>query len=444
MDKFLKHRPSAKVTFSYKQKIIIVLVLTSLIVALIYSLQPTLLVLLLVVNLLSITLYLFKFLLYTAVITTTHTDTVNIKMQDEDLPCYTILIPLFHEAAILHQTLQAIRALDYPKSKLDVKLIIEEMDYEMRLALSGLQLESFFEVVIVPIGLPQTKPRALNYAMKFASGEYVTIYDAEDIADPQQLRLSLAAFAKAPERMVALQARLAFYNSDSNLLTKLLAIEYHWWFEFQLPGLERLHLPLVLGGSSNHFKRKPLEELQLWDEYNVTEDADLAMYLASAGYKAQMLSSITLEEAPSSVTAWILQRSRWIKGHMQTYLVHSRKLTGCKNLMALHLLLGLPCLSMLLEPIVWVFAIILLLNPSYLNYEFSQMFQLLIQTNLGLWFCAPFSFSLRLVIKNKWWKMLYLPLASPFYLLLHLVASYLALWQLIFKPFYWEKTKHGD
>ena len=111
-------------------------------------------------------------------------------------------------------------------------------------------------MLVVPDGKPRTKPRALNYALQFATGDYLVIYDAEDRPDPDQLRKAAGRFRDAPREVVCLQARLTFDNASENWLSKQFAIEYASLFAGILPMLDAARLPLPLGGTSNHFRTR--------------------------------------------------------------------------------------------------------------------------------------------------------------------------------------------
>ena len=172
---------------------------------------------------------------------------------DAELPAYTVLVALYREAAVLAQLVAALSGLDYPKAKLDIKLVLEEVDAETRRAAAKLNLPAYFEIIVVPNAAPRTKPKALNFALPFARGQYLVIFDAEDIPEPDQLRKAVAAFQRGPAELVCLQARLGIYNWRLNWLTRQFAIEYTALFDAILPTLARLGLPLPLGGTSNHF-----------------------------------------------------------------------------------------------------------------------------------------------------------------------------------------------
>ncbi|MGB1540153.1 MAG: glycosyltransferase family 2 protein, partial [Rickettsiales bacterium] len=245
-------------------------------------------------------------------------------MDESTLPVYTLLIPVYDEVAALPRLIESLNALDYPKAKLDIKFIVERDDEKTIHAFKSLKPSGQYELIYVPYSLPQTKPKACNYALHFARGKYVTIYDAEDSPDPLQLKKAVHWFAQQPENVICLQARLNYYNRNHNLLTRLFAIEYAAWFDFMLPGLRKLRIPIPLGGTSNHLHLEKLRNLGEWDPYNVTEDADLGIRLALQGYETDMLDSLTAEEAPIGLKAWMNQRTRWVRGYMQTWLVHMR------------------------------------------------------------------------------------------------------------------------
>jgi hypothetical protein len=136
----------------------------------------------------------------------------------EGLPLYTVLVPLYREAAVLPGLLRALEALDYPRDRLDIKLVMEADDVETLEAAE--RCGGNFEIVRVPAFGPRTKPKAANYALAFARGEYLVIYDAEDRPESDQLLKAVAAFRTRPRRTACLQARLNFYNADYNWPTR--------------------------------------------------------------------------------------------------------------------------------------------------------------------------------------------------------------------------------
>lgn len=236
---------------------------------------------------------------------------------DDGLPVYTIVVALYREARAIKGLVTALRQINYPREKLDIKLVLEADDCETREALTTMRLAAPFEIITAPAIGPRTKPKALNVALPFARGTFTAVYDAEDRPEPDQLRLALEAFAAGDHRLACVQARLTIDNSGDSWLTRLFTAEYASLFDVLLPGLSEWRLPLPLGGSSNHFRTSVLCEVGAWDPYNVTEDADLGMRLARFGYRSAVIASTTYEEAPARLKPWLKQRTRWFKGWMR-------------------------------------------------------------------------------------------------------------------------------
>ena len=245
-------------------------------------------------------------------------------LENRQLPIYTIIAPLRGEERMVSRLVRRLDGLDYPRSKLDIKLVVERDDAATLAAIAALNLPARYDVVIAPPGMPATKPRALNVALPAARGGLLVVYDAEDQPDVDQLRLAAARFAADPQ-VDCLQAALAVDNAADSWLSAMFAIEYATLFDRINPGLAALDLPIALGGTSNHFRVKTLRRVGGWDAWNVTEDADLGMRLAYAGVRVGALASSTAEEAPSDLFGWFRQRVRWQKGWMQTLIVHSRR-----------------------------------------------------------------------------------------------------------------------
>jgi cellulose synthase/poly-beta-1,6-N-acetylglucosamine synthase-like glycosyltransferase len=366
-------------------------------------------------------------------------------LPDAWLPTYSIVIALYREAAAVEGLVAAMRGLEYPIEKLDIKLVIEPDDHGTRLAIARLELGPPFEMIVAPAYGPRTKPKALNAALPFVRGKFVAVFDAEDRPEPDQLRLALEAFVASDRRLACVQARLTIDNTADSWLTRLFTAEYAGLFDVFLPGLAAWRLPLPLGGSSNHFRTDVLREVGAWDPHNVTEDADLGMRLARFGYRTAMIASTTYEEAPSRLQPWLAQRTRWFKGWMQTFLVHMRaphRLAGelgWPGFAEFLLLVGGTVLAELVHGLfaarlafrfataspddaMWINFDATMLLAGYAIFAFLSLIGLARRALLG---CA--------------WALL----LTPLYWLLLSAAAWRALWQLLRDPYRWEKTDHG-
>lgn len=371
-------------------------------------------------------------------------------LSDEELPVYTVLVPVFREARIVGRLVENLGRLDYPTEKLEVIILVEEEDSETRDAIAASDPPAHFLVVTVPKGTPQTKPRACNVGLDVARGEFLVIYDAEDAPEPDQLKKTVVAFSRADQSVVVMQAALNYFNARENVLTRMFALEYSYWFDYMLTGLDVRDLPIPLGGTSNHFRTAALRELGGWDPYNVTEDADLGIRASALGYRVGVVDSTTMEEATSRLGIFIGQRSRWIKGYMQTALVHARRpfalirRIGLRRFASFSLLIaGTPLTFLGVIPFTALTVLSFLIPWAEVTPEFPPAI---------LWICL-----LNFFVGNA--LMVYLNMMGPYkrgafwlvgwavlnpvYWLLHSLASYKALWQLITKPHYWQKTEHG-
>ncbi len=366
-------------------------------------------------------------------------------------PRYTILCPLYREVAVVPQFVQAMQALDYPMNRLQILFLTEEDDAETRDAIAAMSLPPHFSIVTVPAGEPRTKPRACNYGLLEATGDYVVIYDAEDVPDPLQLKKAVLTFANHGADLACVQAKLNYYNAEQNLLTRWFTVEYSLWFGLTLLGLQQSRLPLPLGGTSNHFRLEALLRVGAWDPFNVTEDCDLGLRLAAFKLKTVVLDSITYEEANSQVKNWIRQRSRWIKGYLQTYLVHMRQPLRYSHprrmleFLSLQLIIGGKTGVLLINPLVWTLLILyIVLRPVDLYHTLFPAPVLYMGTVCLI--SGNFFYTYTHLIgcmKLTRYNLIRWAFLIPIYWLLMSCAAYMAFFQLIFKPHYWEKTKHG-
>lgn len=366
------------------------------------------------------------------------------------LPTYTILVPVYQERRVIGRLLASLAALDYPRDKLDIIILFEENDPETLAAAKAAAPGANVRFLIVPAGDPQTKPKACNVGLLYAQGEHLVVYDAEDRPDPDQLRKAVLAFRHGPPRLACVQAALNYYNWNENFLTRMFTLEYSFWFDYLLPGLDRLRLPIPLGGTSNHFRTDVLRELGGWDPFNVTEDADLGIRAAMHGYRVGIINSTTFEEANKHVGNWIRQRSRWIKGYMQTALVFSRdpvglvRRAGVRQTLGFVLLVAGTPLIFLFQPVAialtagWLLTRTQMLEPLFPPWLlYLSLFNLLIGNALAIYV------NMFAVFKRRLHPLVGFALLNPVYWLLHSVAAFKALGQLFTRPYYWEKTVHG-
>ena len=372
-------------------------------------------------------------------------------LADAQLPVYTLIVPLYREARVTLQLARAIDRLDYPRAKLDVIFVIEQDDYATARALRRNGPRAPHQILTAPYGAPKTKPRAMNIAAPFARGALLAVFDAEDLPEPRQLRRAAALFARLPARVACLQASLCIDDGASNWRTAHFALDYAALFDVFNKGLSAMGLPIFLGGTSNHFRIGALREVGFWDAYNVTEDADLGLRLARAGYVVKTFDSQTFEEAPLTFKALLDQRTRWLKGWMQTALVHCRDprrlladLGPRRALAVLAMFTGGFAGPLLFPFLTTAFCYRaafgdLLAPRTPLEIALSTLWCFTALSGLATLIWPPLVGMRRRGLTQFWPALL----AAPLWQLMLSLAAWRALAELWARPFFWRKTEHG-
>lgn len=365
------------------------------------------------------------------------------------LPVVSVMVALYRESDIAPRLIRRLGLLEYPRELLDIVLVVEEEDTRTRKALAAADLPPWMRVVVAPNGRVKTKPRALNFALDHCRGSIVGVYDAEDAPEPDQINRVVQHFYQRGPEVACLQGVLDFYNPTTNWLSRCFTLEYATWFRLVLPGLERLGLPIPLGGTTLFFRRAALEALGGWDAHNVTEDADLGIRLYRHGFRTELVRTVTAEEANCRALPWVKQRSRWLKGYMMTWATHMHdpvllwRQLGAWRFLGFQVLFLCTLSQFLLVPVVWSFALAWfgVYHPMASNlpdgaaWALMSVFFLTEVVNISM---ALRGLHLSGHRFSRWWVPtlhLYFPLGA--------LASYKAAWELVRNPFYWDKTTHG-
>ncbi|MCA8880859.1 MAG: glycosyltransferase [Rhodobacteraceae bacterium] len=364
-------------------------------------------------------------------------------------PVVSLLVPLFHEERIADRLLSRLGRLKYPRALLDICLVVESDDVVTRKCLLRTSLPPHVRTIVVPPGSVRTKPRALNYALDNCHGSIIGVYDAEDAPCPDQIAHVVSRFAEAPADVACLQGRLSFYNARHNWLSRCFAIDYAIWFGVVLPGISRLGIPIPLGGTTLFFRRETLESLGGWDAFNVTEDADLGIRLARRGYRTELIDSTTQEEANARLWPWVRQRSRWLKGYAMTYASHMRdprrlwRDLGPRGFLGFQVMFLGSLLQVTLAPLLWTWWLISFGLPHPLTAAIG-MPGVVAATGLLI---ASEAVNIILAVlalrrTGQTWLLPWIAVLNPYFMLATL-AAYRALAELVYRPFFWDKTEHG-
>jgi len=367
---------------------------------------------------------------------------IHVSIVPTKLVSFTILLPLYKENLIVIQKLvESISNLKYPTNLLDCQIVVEQHDNETINNVKACNLPHYFSVVLVPHGPIKTKPQACNYAMQFAKGEIVAIYDAEDAPDANQL-LAVCACFNNNYAVDIVQCPLLFYNSKQNFLTKNFQMEYFAWFKLTLPAICKYNLPLCLGGTSNFIRIEFFHKHGLWCGKNLTEDAELGLRAFAHGVKTAFVNYPTLEECPFELKNWLNQRKRWIKGFNQTYFFYFATFLRRK-----YKLLPKLVFFFLHGSSAIGFLAVLLLLTGEAKFALSTKATMWQISNAISWLTLGLSlgistFAWKRLLNTNWFVCLAKSLGSAAYFCLHPIAAIFAIFDLIKKPFHWDKTNH--
>ena len=369
---------------------------------------------------------------------------------DEELPIFSIIIPLYQEAAVINQIIAGMSAIDYPKDKIDLTITLEEYDHETIDAIKAANPPAWFKTLILPDVKPKTKPKALNVVFPHLTGEFMVIYDAEIVPDADQLKKAYLAFRKHQD-VACLQVQLDHYNAYENWVTKLFNAEFSFYYDLFLPGLQKLGIPLPLSGHSSLYRTEVIRKIGAWDPYNVTEDAELGMRLYRRGYKTEILRTRSLEEATNSVSTWVGQRTRWIKGFIQTTLVvmrhplrFKRELGSWGKFFGFLIVIPGSVFVNLLNLFYWILLIAWIVTKAESIRAFFP--GPILYVSVFSFLAGNFLFTyLNLVgaFRRGRFELVKYCLLSPIYWLMLAYASIRAAIEIVFKPHHWSKTKHG-
>ncbi|HST91935.1 MAG TPA: glycosyltransferase family 2 protein [Brevundimonas sp.] len=358
-------------------------------------------------------------------------------------PSYTLLVALHDEAEVVGQLVGRLARIDYPPDRLQGLLLLEAHDHATIAAALKTDRPAWLDILLIPPGKPQTKPRALNCGLANATGDLLAVYDSEDEPHPQQLREAAARFAGDPTgRLACLQAPLRIRAQKSSFLERQFAAEYASLFEVGLPGMARLGLPFPLGGTSNHFRTAALRAVGGWDAWNVTEDADLGFRLWEDGWRSGVMRHPTIESPPGELENWLPQRTRWLKGYMQTWGVHTRRpwRLGSRGAAALILTIGAGLASAALHglSLAWLTAMVLVSIVAGVPPEIPALAALVMVLGAASAWLSCFIGARRAGVPYGPQDMA----TAPFYWALLSLAFGHAVWRLVRCPFQWDKTRH--
>lgn len=369
---------------------------------------------------------------------------------------FSIIIPAKNEAKVIGSTLRAMANLNYPKNMYEILVVVRNDDIAtlraVEKAIASIKHKAFsirqnVNIRLVKIdGTTINKPYSLNMGWLYATGDIITVFDAEDEPHKDILRSVDEVFVREPIDIV--QAGVQLINVGSHWFAGLNCLEYYYWFKSILPFMSSLGAT-PLGGNTVFFKREVLDKLDGWREDCLTEDADIGIRASAAGFKTKMIyveDMATLEETPANEGEFVRQRTRWDQGYLQILLRGDW--------------LNLPtlteqflCSYLLTQPVIHQFSVLAMLSIPFISlglkvplwlalFSWLPLYFLIIQ--LGLYFVGLVDLRKHYNLSFTRWVYVFLPIFFIPYQLMLSFAGLRAFGRMFLGITNWEKTEHWN
>jgi len=235
---------------------------------------------------------------------------------------FTLLLPARHEEAVIQETILRMVNLNYPRDFVQILVVIEASDTgtiaKVEETIADLRRADIGHVRLMTFDDPPiNKPHGLNVGLREATGDIVTIFDAEDEPHPDILQVVNTMMLR--EHSPVVQCGVQLMNYADHWFSALNVLEYFYWFKSRMHYHAALNM-VTLGGNTVFMRRDLLNEMGGWDQHCLTEDAEIGIRLSALGVPIRVLYDdefVTREETPPSVSQFIKQRTRWNQGFLQ-------------------------------------------------------------------------------------------------------------------------------
>lgn len=235
-------------------------------------------------------------------------------------PRVTVQLPVYNEALVVRRLIEACARLDYPSSRLEIQVLDDSTDLTSELIAEQVDALRSHHVDIVHVRRHSRdgfKAGALANGLRFASGDFVAIFDADFVPPPDFLLRTLPTFADPGIGLV--QARWGHLNERQSRLTRIQAfgLDTHFAVEQQVRGASDCFINF--NGTAGVWRRTCIEEAGGWRSETLTEDLDLSYRAQLAGWRFEFVNDLEVPaELPALTNAYRSQQARWAKGSMQT------------------------------------------------------------------------------------------------------------------------------
>jgi cellulose synthase/poly-beta-1,6-N-acetylglucosamine synthase-like glycosyltransferase len=244
----------------------------------------------------------------------------KIEKEFETLPPVTVQLPIFNEMYVAERLIDASCLIDYPSDKLQIQVLDDSTDETVQVARKKVEEWKARGVDIEYIHRTDRtgyKAGALDNGLKTAKGEFVALFDADFVPQPDFLAKTIHHFAG--EKVGCVQARWGHINKEYSFLTRLQSIFLDGHFMMEHAARNRGGRFFNFSGTAGMWRKTTIADAGGWQHDTLTEDLDLSFRAQLKGWQFLFLPwVVTPAELPVDMNGFKSQQHRWVKGSMQT------------------------------------------------------------------------------------------------------------------------------
>lgn len=251
-----------------------------------------------------------------------------------DTPPVTVQLPIYNERHVVERLIDAVTRLDYPRDRFQIQVLDDSSDETTALAQARVDYyrQQGFDIALIHrADRTGFKAGALQQGLETAKGEFIAIFDADFVPNPDFLQRIIPHFQGRP-RLGLIQARWGHINADYSHLTRAQALALDGHFVVEQTARQRSGLFMNFNGASGVWRKSCIEEAGGWQGDTLSEDLDLSYRAQLAGWEFLYLPDVVSPaEIPPQINAFKRQQFRWAKGSIQCLLKHWRTLARARQ-----------------------------------------------------------------------------------------------------------------
>lgn len=252
----------------------------------------------------------------------------------DEIPFVTIQLPVFNEMYVMERLLDNIALIDYPKDKLEIQVLDDSTDETVKSTYEHVQKIKATGLDIVHITRTDRsgfKAGALKEGLEIAKGEFIAIFDADFLPNPNWLKRTIPYFKD--KKIGVVQTRWGHLNRNYSILTKIQAFALDAHFTLEQVGRNSKGHFINFNGTAGIWRKTCIIDAGNWEGDTLTEDLDLSYRAQLKNWKFKFLENVeTPAELPVVISAARSQQFRWNKGGAENFRKMMWRVLKSKNI----------------------------------------------------------------------------------------------------------------